>query len=123
MDCLDGHLARATNQCSHFGDYYDHISDLVYHVILFTWVWRSGTLQDFGLISLLFLGLVLVVFVALCLQHLGCQEHHHEGTDSPSLEPFKKLCQRPEMIVWTRYFGCGTLVMFVYLFIWWFYRN
>ena len=33
FDCFDGHFARQFNMTSNFGDYYDHISDLVYHLI------------------------------------------------------------------------------------------
>ena len=31
MDCLDGHLARSTDQVTVFGDYLDHFGDLFYY--------------------------------------------------------------------------------------------
>ena len=34
FDCLDGNFARAYNMVTHFGDLYDHISDLVKYILL-----------------------------------------------------------------------------------------
>ena len=32
LDCLDGHLARSTNQVTVFGDYLDHFADISFYI-------------------------------------------------------------------------------------------
>ena len=79
FDCLDGHFARKYDMCTVFGDYYDHISDLIIHAILFI-VWgvkyshlflKCSRTTQIVLISI-------VLFVALMTAiHVACQEAHH----------------------------------------------
>ncbi len=42
FDCFDGHYARKYSQCSVFGDYYDHISDWSYFLLLFLCTFIRG---------------------------------------------------------------------------------
>ena len=119
-DCVDGHLARATNTCTKFGDYYDHVSDILYHFILLYFIWRSERFQKLGFIGKISIVCLLLISIVLCLTHIGCQELHHEGTDSPSLKMLEKLCYDKKFIKWSRFFGCGTLTMLIYLVVFFF---
>jgi phosphatidylglycerophosphate synthase len=125
-DCVDGHLARSTNQTSSFGDWYDHISDVVYHVILIYLIFSSNTLNRFSFYAKMGLIFLLVAEMFLCLKHIGCQESMYQdtqNTESPTLSFFQSLCENPKIINWTKYFGCGTLAFMIYIFIYLYFQS
>lgn len=118
FDCLDGHLARKYQQCTVFGDYYDHIGDVVYHLFLLYYLFFQSNL----LISQYYcqILILLMVMALLMLIHMGCQESFHEsngGDTSNTLCLFKCFCTGPEMIQSTKYFGSGTLILLVYILV------
>lgn len=119
FDCFDGHFARQYNMTTTLGDYYDHMSDCIYHGILLWFIFTSPKFRNSSqtnkyLIvgSLLILGLLFVI-------HMGCQEHHYgqdtDSSESPTLKPLKKLCPEKDNIVFTKYFGSGTFTLYLYL--------
>ena len=118
LDCLDGHLAREFNQTSVFGDWFDHVGDLIYHIWLVYLIFGSAKFTR------LFSGLkwsllaIMGLLLFLALKHLGCQETMTDYKSSPSLGGFRHICKGGE-IVWTRYFGTGTFVLVLYLLATW----
>lgn len=119
FDCFDGHFARQYNMTSQFGDFYDHISDWIYHGILLWFVftspkfkYASSTNKYLIVGSLLILGLLFAM-------HMGCQEHHYGQVlgnpgYSPTLKPLKTLCPDKDNISLTKYFGSGTFTLYLY---------
>ena len=62
-----------------------------------------------------YIGFIMLFY--LSIMHLGCQELVYKGKESISLAFAKTLCPRRDFIVVTRYFGVGTLVLYVIGFI------
>jgi len=65
FDCLDGYFARKYDMVTKFGDYYDHVKDIVIFVCLvYVLIYKK-----------LYSGLIfLLPFAFLMLVHFGCQE-------------------------------------------------
>ena len=55
LDCVDGEYARKYNMISKFGDQYDHISDLVSHLIIFYILFKYSDSKYNFIIALIFL--------------------------------------------------------------------
>ncbi len=118
LDCADGNYARRYNMETSFGDYYDHISDLSKGLfILIAIIIHPIPLR----LKHVFIVLLIIIF-SLSLVHLGCQEgiynpDHHDKYDS--LSNLKYLCGTTESsleyIKYSRYFGIGTLTVYVCL--------
>lgn len=111
FDCLDGHLARSYNMVTIFGDYYDHISDILKVVVI------VGSLYIINPDKLLKVMPILVILIILSFVHLGCQELYYNKLGSPTLSFSKNLCPVPLnftneqlecTIKNTRLFGVGT---------------
>jgi len=121
FDCLDGYYARKYNMCSKFGDYYDHISDLVYHSILVYYLLSKTDFMKskyFVSISLFMTFLLFMTFI-----HIGCQEKYFSDSGdckSETLNIFKKLCIDPSIMKYIRYFGCGVPITIFYLIVFFF---
>ena len=118
FDCLDGYYARKYNMCSKFGDYYDHASDLIYHIILVYYLFSKTKFTSSK--YFVFITLFLIFLLIMTFTHLGCQEKYFTNTGdchSETLNIFKKLCINPNIMKFTKYFGCGTPMVIFYLII------
>ena len=134
FDCMDGHYARTYKMTSAFGDYYDHISDIVL-ILLFAYVFYTKYGYLFSLKSnksLLFM-IASVIVLLLMGKHIACQERIHEERlreeqirsnnqtptklleeQSHSLSILKWFCDDPSQVWWTKYFGIGSGFLFFY---------
>ena len=119
FDCMDGHYARKYKQVSKFGDYYDHIKDIIVIVgLVIILIVRYKVPVKVWVI----LGVIMTVATLLMIVHLGCQERIYEKKESPMLTHTRLLCIRnpEETIKFTRLFGCGTwtlILIFAVLYI------
>lgn len=113
FDCFDGYYARTYNMTTVFGDYYDHISDMILLGLFLYFTYdRYSYLATFSMGTCV-AGISLIVLLLLMGKHIGCQERIHEDKGngehkSHSLSPLKMLCTNKEDIKWTKYFGIGT---------------
>jgi phosphatidylglycerophosphate synthase len=76
FDCMDGQFARMYKMTSDFGDFFDHMSDLVVHIVLIVvvyWRYRTPWVTLGGLL----------LFLILMLMHMGCQQHLLEHERGP----------------------------------------
>ena len=114
FDCMDGHYARKYNLVSKFGDYYDHIKDVLVVIGLFT-----------ILIIRYKVPLKVSIFTLLMISHLGCQEKLYPHDESPALSKSKLLCpgNAKNNIKFTRWFGCGTWTIVAILAVFYMKRN
>ncbi len=110
FDCLDGYMARKYKQISVFGDYYDHITDvLVNGLFIYTFFTHSN--------APIFLKMINIAFLLLFLINQGCVDCYikHNGMTSIT----KYLCGFPNInkkqieynLNQTKDFGCGTYIV------------
>ncbi len=110
FDCADGHMARTYNMTTIFGDYYDHVSDVLKTTFILITLYYIDS-NKFNKILPLFI----IMTIALMI-HMGCQELYYDSNESPTLAVNKLLCpieqdNKPmleKVIKSTRLFGCGT---------------
>ena len=112
FDCVDGKLARKYNMTSKFGDYYDHISDIIKFLLIMYVLYKDNytRFKNFSII--------IILLVILCLFHLGCQQGIYNDTgkesESPTLDVLKPSKESSLLnINNTKYFGCGTFYIIV----------
>lgn len=107
FDCLDGQYARRYGMTSHFGDIYDHVTDLiVYGLIAATVFLRFG--KTIRANPLLMLGFG-VAALGLSV-NIGCQQrlHNHEGRPWETLDAMQFLCPCHSWVHWSRFTGYAT---------------
>lgn len=112
FDCLDGHIARKYKQTSKFGDYYDHISDIIKFIAIMTTLYYINKSKFFKILP------IICIFLFFSILHLGCQEIYYDTDESKTLDFTKKLCpvgflnnekNVNNTLNYTKYFGCGSL--------------
>lgn len=111
MDCLDGHMARKYSVTSKFGDFYDHITDLIVSSGIVYGIYKLYKNELTGAVIL-----VSAIMLYMMLKHTGCQQQNF-GPNGETLDAFKGLCVVPSDIRWTRYFGFGTMNLYLVLLI------
>lgn len=116
LDCCDGNYARMFNMTSYFGDIYDHVSDIVKIIPILLLIWFNNKIKK--IIKIIFFCILTILFL-LANIHLGCQEKLYNKDDSKSLASLKYLCPKNflKFIKISRYFGVGTLTLYIILFI------
>jgi phosphatidylglycerophosphate synthase len=107
MDCLDGHLARSTDQVTVFGDYLDHYADLFYYFSILVFM----IIKKYSYKFLIIPGFLLLSYSSFV--HLGLQQKNYKiKTHEELLDKLNCLHNlEPNNITWTRYFGTGTLYL------------
>lgn len=118
FDCLDGHFARKYDMVTVFGDYYDHLSDLLKIIAILLVLYYINPDKFYKIIPVIvFMGIMMAI-------HMGCQELLYENNESNTLEPAKCLCpvknQNDTNIIKktlesTKLFGCGTFYITIAL--------
>ena len=102
FDCLDGYFARSYDMCTTLGDVYDHVSDTIFGVFLFYYLWQT---------TWVVIGIYLY-FLFMMQLHIGCAQIHYNGNENKEyLDIFKMKFYKKEWVIWTRYFGCGTFIV------------
>ena len=114
LDCADGNYARRYNMVSSFGDIYDHVSDIIKCVAILV-VILLKPLSILQRITIIALGIILYT---LTLFHLACQEKVYDKPDGNEfLASMTQLCTSKDNIIFTRYFGCGTFILYITIII------
>ena len=110
FDCLDGYMARKYKQITVFGDYYDHITDvLVNGLFIYTFFTHSN--------APIFLKMINIAFLLLFLINQGCVDCYIKNNGMTSIT--KYLCGFPNInkkqieynLNQTKDFGCGTYIV------------
>lgn len=111
FDVVDGLFARITNQCTQFGDLYDHAKDIAVGVLVLTVLHLK-----YNLFSSYFVILGFILAMAGSGIQLGIQENlTKKEHSSDALYMFKILANYvpTKYIVYTRWFGTGTLSLYI----------
>jgi len=114
FDCLDGYIARSYNMVSEFGDFYDHISDAIKFLSFVLLFLINNRKLAFKYIPVMILLILLMGF------HLANQEIYYDNqASSKTLQIFNTLTtsttkeEAAEIMKYSRFFGCGTVILFV----------
>jgi phosphatidylglycerophosphate synthase len=125
FDCADGYMARKYKMVTNFGDYYDHVKDILIGGILIYMLWvkyseYNATVRVIMLIAIL-------VLLYMSLMYLGCQEiYYNRGNESSSLNfatsfcPIDKTTARTveeadisDILLLTRFFSPATFTLWI----------
>jgi phosphatidylglycerophosphate synthase len=112
FDFLDGFYARQYNMVTSMGDFLDHSSDLLKHLILFYAMYKKDKKKFFKIL--------LIIFIPVLLHcvHLGCQQlNYNSGKIIESLDILSYLCPSKGSIQVTKYFGSGTFEFIIIILI------
>jgi phosphatidylglycerophosphate synthase len=123
FDCVDGYLARKFDMCTVFGDYYDHVSDVMYvSLLLYVAFWKRGLTKTAKKFQWLIFAIFIIAIIGM-LTHMGVQEDlYSKKNQSPTLKVCsaiaKKVCSVSEKcVVVSRWFGVGTFIALMILLI------
>jgi len=116
LDCMDGHLARSTNQVTKMGDYLDHFADLSLFFIIFVYM----LIKKYPNKNIILISLIFLTYVLSC--HIGLQQLQYKKTNPQATEESLDLCNNfhnlsLDTIKYTKYFGHGTFWIIIILFI------
>lgn len=114
FDCADGNFARTYNMATKFGDYYDHITDLIKFSIFVYLIYSYRLSRNTNIF------IITVISVLLCCSAIfyGCQDKIYSYTNNnknnigDSLLFLKKLCYNDNAIYYYKYGSTGTLQLF-----------
>ena len=123
FDCLDGYIARSYNMVTKFGDWYDHISDLIRILIIFYVLIKIN--PKLGLLVVL----IIIILIFLSCVYLSHQEIFYGQPDiSHTLNILQSINfgankkNVKEYLQVTKYFGCGTTHLLITLIVF-FYKK
>jgi hypothetical protein len=125
LDCVDGHLARSTNQVTVLGDYLDHIADTSFFIVLLVWIIKQQYPYKKQII------IIFLIIFYMSLVHLGLQQKNfalnREETCSFPKESLDYLNHIHSLdhthICWTKYFGLGTIYFILLIIIYYIQTN
>jgi phosphatidylglycerophosphate synthase len=128
FDCLDGNYARTYNLCSIFGDYYDHLSDNLKIILIIVSLYMAKNFSNFKFYIYIFFLTFLTILAGVHLnyQQLYYNNKYNIKNISQTLDMLSKyLCVAnknnvDEYLKITKYFGCGTLYITLFFFIYFF---
>lgn len=110
FDCVDGFHARRKNMCTKFGDYYDHITDIIIQILLAIFIFKKIKNYKYKNIIISTI-IILAIFMYI---HLSLQELYYNKNDSDFLNIFQfKNTIYTKYLPISRYFGSGTFTTFI----------
>jgi phosphatidylglycerophosphate synthase len=114
FDVMDGYFARLYNMGSLFGSYYDVISDWTVG-ILFLFLFLTSTISTLSKTIIVTMSIILNLII---LYHYSCQENYTKTTNpkfvSDGLSFVNKVkCRNHNHMKYTRFFGTGTLFIWI----------
>ena len=123
-DCLDGHMSRKYNLETCFGDFYDHIADVLGFVVSIYLIIMNINEENNWII------VVILVVLLLSIVQVSCQERYLKmigiNKDSYTLNSISYMC--PKSIIedddientmnLTKFLGIGTYHLIMTILIW-----
>ena len=88
MYCLDGHLARSTDQVTIFGDYLDHYADMFYYLLILIFM----IFKKYNYKLVIITGFLLLSYSSFV--HLGLQQKNNQiinKKNNPNIELINQL--------------------------------
>ena len=109
-DCLDGYMARKYNKQTVFGDYYDHMTDIIQMCAVFViLIYKYNFLEHRNIFIV-----TLLLFIIFAITQ-GCQEKLMGHNTSEILGITKKMCpgKFKQNISIFKLIGSGTIIFYV----------
>ena len=109
-DCMDGYMARKYKLETKFGDYYDHVTDVVQMILVLYILWTRYDLLKYKKMVIISSMLLLMYMTTQ-----GCQEILMGNNTSDILGITKNMCSDriKDYIECIRHFGSGTVIFYV----------
>jgi phosphatidylglycerophosphate synthase len=110
-DCLDGYIARKYNMVTEFGDWYDHVTDLIGFISLLVLLYYTNN----NIIVII----PLIILSMLSMIQMNNQEKISNSSKSTTLDSMNGIIKYiPTInIKYSRYFGSGTFHLAIILYI------
>ena len=134
FDCVDGALARTYNMVTKFGDYYDHVGDILKLTLISISLYITAaykiTSSSMKHIKVSYrhkiYTIILIITFIIQSIHLGFQECIYNKKHESSFLNILRECvnfisdEPRSAIVYTRYMGCGhwTIIFAIIIAIW-----
>lgn len=114
-DVFDGNYARTYKLVSTFGDYYDHIKDIIINILLIIVFLFFSKFSKKGLIIISIITIILFILLNI---HLACQELYVMQNDAKNNSDFllnllKIFPANLNHIEYFRWVGCGTFALWI----------
>ena len=111
FDSLDGYFARKYNMVTKLGDKLDHGKDTLMWIITGIILYNKYNIPRH-------IFLIFVLICIFCIKQMGCQQKLYiDSKISESINVYSKFCKTTSDINFTRYFGGGTVYLFVILMV------
>ena len=110
-DCLDGYVARKYNMVTEFGDWYDHVTDLIGFISLLVLFYYTN--------SNIIVFIPLIILTLLAMVQMNNQEKISNSSKSTTLDSMNFIVKYiPNInIEYSRYVGAGTFHFVIILYI------
>lgn len=116
FDSLDGFYARKYDMVTKFGDYYDHVKDVSVTALLLAILYKRNKHKLTTKETIVLLSVALVFYSLMCIQFSLQEILYAKPEESETLGFIKKYVDNKEdaakLAKITRYFGCGTVILF-----------
>ena len=110
FDSFDGNMARSFKMESKFGDYYDHVSDVIFYAGLSVAFW----FVDIHYKTKLMLFAIVVIFTYLSAIYFGCGEKLNKNhLESETLNGLKKYCNEVFFAKYSKWIGGGSVITMI----------
>ena len=104
-----------------FGDYFDHIKDMVVNILLIIVFIKYSNYSKNALYAILIITIILFITLSM---HLGCQEKwvkknmpHQESEYLSIITKLLNLGECDDYIHYLKYLGCGSFALWISLVI------
>lgn len=110
FDALDGFYARKYKMETYFGDLLDHYTDYFLYIVLYYLLLFKIPFKN----NKIFLIILSILSITSTI-HLGCTEHYNLASSkvNTQLSKLQKICPNKKYINYTKYFGPGSLILFI----------
>ncbi len=117
FDTVDGHFARKYNMQTNFGDYYDHVTDVLVNLIFFILFYLNNDMPSFYKKIFLILSLIILNWTGY---HFNCVEKRNQY-DKRFLKSdtinFMTQNKCNDKLYITSFFNSGTIILFITIYI------
>lgn len=115
LDCLDGHHARKNKMITKFGDYFDHIVDILFGICIVLYIYPKIDLRKKIIGGIIFMIMVIYVgceqkYIKLSQSKINNDESLHIST---YMCPGDSLYSVDKVLRITKYFSIGSFIIFL----------